>query len=452
MALGDYPSAGAAGSILAGPTLEASSKLRKEALDQNLRLRLTLDDVFANFQSEVISDVEGVQIPNAIFLNIGAEAPKGSNSITMGMVLPLTGDAFSGDYYVPGSERSVSLRQFTMYFGEYSNAVAEQTFGRVKNEMEMLGVYEKQTEAFAHWGREFEGWRIREALLETYDHITVADNSGVISQHLNSNFYIPGAAAPATLTAEGTVDSWGQPNFGASKGTNSETIATWQLVVEECLQDAVTANATTGAACTLANLRSLSYYAKVIKKIRPLDDGTYVMTIPSNCLKELRNDNDSLFFQSRAETGNELSVTWSIGRVDSLVLYADDRFPVINIATDGSQAGYDGYSTMSIDYVKPGNDDNRITHNTIGPYNDSTNKSFSVGFLMGKAALAKWEVDAPHAETEYSNYGKRKGNGIFGMSGYTAVEFDNVAGWSDGYATTRINEASMAVAFKNPSL
>jgi hypothetical protein len=441
MALGDYNTGT---DVAAGTTLTGNTALQKEALDQNLRLKMTLDDVFASFQSETIMDTDGIPIPDAIFLNIGAEAPKGANSITMGMVLPLTGDAFAGDYSVPGSERSVSLRSFKMYFGEYANAVAEQTFGRVKNEMDFLGVYEKQTEAFAHWGKEFEGWRIREALLETYDHISVAHTANGLTAHLNSNFYVPKAAASAALTAEGIVDAWGQPVFGGSKGTTTETIADWDDVIKEVLADAVTADATNGAACNLANLRSLSYYAKVIKKIAPLSNGTYVMTIPSNCLKQLKDTTTGqvgeLFFQTKQESGDSFSHTWKIGQVDDLVLYSDNRFPIINID-----------STLTIDYVKPGNEDDRISGGTIAPYSAS-NESFSMGFLMGRAAIAKWEVDAPHAETDYSNYGKRKGNGIFGMNGYCAVEFDNDAGWTDGYATTRINEGSMAVAFKNPAL
>ena len=102
-----YP--GTVYNVAAGPSTTGNLELRKEALDQNLRLRMTLDDVFASFQSEVITDTDGVPIPDAIFLNIGAAAPKGSTSIVMGMVNPLTGDANYGDSWVPGSESSVTL-------------------------------------------------------------------------------------------------------------------------------------------------------------------------------------------------------------------------------------------------------------------------------------------------------------------------------------------------------
>lgn len=441
--------------VKAGASLTGNTELRKEALDQNLRLRMTLDDVFASFQSEVITDTDGVAIPDAIFLNIGAEAPKGSNSITMGMVLPLTGDATIGDKYIPGTETNVSLAYFKMYFGEYANAVAEQTFGRIKNEMDFLGVYEKQTEAFAHWGREFEGWRIREALVETVDHV-VSEDAGV-AQRINSNVYIPGASGTISNASNGSIDSWGQPVFGtgeiAAAGSNGNV--NWEQLVAEVMYDTM-ATASSGQ-CTLANLRSLSYYAKVIKKIEPLSNGTYVMTIPSNCLKSLKDTSTGqageLFFQTKQETGNEFSHTWKVAQVDDLILYSDNRFPTLTIGgTPGSGTG-----TLTPYYVKPGNDDERITNNSLSPFVVSTAQHASCGVLMGRAAIAKWEVDAPHSEMEYSNYGKRKGTGIFGMSGYTTVEFDNDAGWTAGHSlngvsVARKNIGSILVPFRNPSL
>jgi hypothetical protein len=181
------------------------------------------------------------------------------------------------------------------------------------------------------------------------------------------------------------------------------------------------------------------------------------MTIPSNCLKSLKDTSTGqageLFFQTKQETGNEFSHTWKVAQVDDLILYSDNRFPTLTIGgTPGSGTG-----TLTPYYVKPGNDDERITNGSLAPFVTSTAQHASCGVLMGRAAIAKWEVDAPHSEMEYSNYGKRKGTGIFGMSGYTVVEFDNDAGWTAGHSlnnavNARKNIGSILVPFRNPSL
>ncbi|MCK4500841.1 hypothetical protein KAU11_10100, partial [Candidatus Babeliales bacterium] len=76
-----------AATIAPGGSLTASgvtAGMTKYGHDQNLRLQMTLDDVFATFSSDTIKDPLGMDIPNAIFLKLGGDAKRGTQSMTIG--------------------------------------------------------------------------------------------------------------------------------------------------------------------------------------------------------------------------------------------------------------------------------------------------------------------------------------------------------------------------------
>ena len=110
--------------------------LRKEAIDKKLRMDVMIDDVYEQFSSDVVKDPDGMHIPESIFLKLSAEqdGSKGANSVTLPMLLHLTGDLVLGDTVVSGTEETQDLRYFTMYYEEYAYAVASHKFGRLANE------------------------------------------------------------------------------------------------------------------------------------------------------------------------------------------------------------------------------------------------------------------------------------------------------------------------------
>jgi hypothetical protein len=175
-----------------------------------------------------------------------------------------------------------------------------------------------------------------------------------------------------------------------------------------------------------------------------MDNGKYILILPGNVLKDLKNNATDkagdVFCGAFQQTDRTFNYTFKVGEIDDLIVYVDHRFPTLTVA-DGSD--------VTIKYVLPGNVDGR----NVAVYSAS-NEAFSVGFLLGRAALAKWEVTPVHGESEMSNYGKFKGNGIFGESGFARVAYDNDAGWSGGRldAGVRENIGSMVVAFPNPAI
>ncbi len=416
-----------------------NTALRKEALDQNLRLQMTLDDVFVTFSSPVIKDTDAIPVGNEIMLNVGAEAPRGSNSISMGIIQPISGNAQYGNSWMPGTELEATLRYFKMYYGEWGVAMKMNTFGRIANEMEFLSIYEKQTPQLAHYASELEGLRIRQALLEGVDRITALDNG--LYTTFNENVFI----ALSNNATSGAFDSFKQPKFGYTTGTAGSGLETWDQIVETAIDVGSTAKG-----CTVEEIRRIGYYAKYVKKIEPMENGKYILILPGNVLKDLKNNATdkagNVFWGSYQQTSDTFNYTFKIGEIDDLIVYVDHRFPTLT----------SDETDITIKYVLPGNVDER----NVLPYDANSNQAYSAGFLIGRAGVCKWEVTPVHGESEMSNYGKFKGNGIFGESGYARVAYDNDAGWAKaldstptaGWVRSTQNIGSMVVLFPNPDL
>lgn len=419
--------------------------MRKLAIDNQLRLQMTLDDVFSDFQSEVIKDPDGMDIPNSIFLRFGTTPMKGSHRITVPLTTPYTGSLLVGDVYVPGNEVKDVLRYFTMYYGEYAYAVSKDNFGRTANEMDMYNVYEKQTPKIAHFLSEQKGYRIREALLETADYVVAGDNSEV-TQKWNNNWYVANADPAVSDT-----DDWGQPDF--------TTAAAFEDRLGSVMRAAAGVDATAAQAANISfeNIRSIALYARLNKHIEQLDDGTYIMVVPSSqikLLKALDADAGTTYLDQYRKEGTVVNYAYKVGRIENVEIYCDDRYPrVVHTVTD--VAGTET-STLAATYVGAGNVDNRdfAPHGGISAdvtADSSESGNWDIGYLLGKAAVAEWEVTPVHYETQKSNYNKREGNGAFGENGYTLVTYDNDAGFATD-STARINIGSIVCAWTAPSL
>ena len=100
---------------------------------------------------------------------------------------------------------------------------------------------------------------------------------------------------------------------------------------------------------------------------------------------------------------------------------------------------------MSPLFHQQGVDDDRVK----SPY-AANNKRWSIGALMGKAALCEWEPTPVHMEYEKQNYGYNLGTGAFGESGISIVEYDLDSADQDD--NSRENIGSIVLAWANPSI
>jgi hypothetical protein len=134
---------------------------------------------------------------------------------------------------------------------------------------------------------------------------------------------------------------------------------------------------------------------------------------------------------------DEMRYTGVLGRVGSLLLVEDQRYPTIIRTDDGTN------QTLTPSFVKPGNVDGRAK-------TPSGDARWDIGFLLGQAAVAELEVQPLHFETEEQNYGRDRGTGAFGESGISLVEYDVDAAAVAN--TSKENKGSIALSWTCPSI
>lgn len=461
--------------------------LRKEAINSKLRMDVMIDDVYESFGGDVIKDPDGSAVPNSIYMKLeaGKDGSKGANSVTVPLLLHLTGDLILGGAKASGNEQTQQMRFFTMYYEEYGYNVASTNYGRNANEMAMYGVFERIQPQISVYLTEMHGLRVREASLQSNDHVLqnlaaagTVDNAAT-GAHWNSNWFICGADPTFSPVGGGAIDGYGQPVFDADKqysdhatGTAGETTEPFlngeipyggfTEIIGEVLNK-VSSNGATSAVTegniSLSYLRSLAFYARTVKKIDTLDGGKYIVVLPSSQVKVLKdNASDTLgnvfIEQHRGAKGDSVSYTFKVGTVDNLEIYSDDRYPTlkvtaaeVDVTDEIDNANGVAFIGLTPSYVKPGGEDNR----TLGVHNKTSNKNWDIGFLYGKAALCEWEVTPVHFEFEEQDYRRNKGTGAFGESGIRLVEYDIDSGWA-GTTDDRENIGSIALAFTSPSI
>lgn len=416
------PNTFAAMNSAVGGTVDTGLKLL--AINRKLQIESTLDDIFEDLGSEVVSSGRSIAIPNAIYMKLGAQ-PTGARQVTIPLLKALAGSPTLGAGTPVGAEVGQNLKYCTFYYNEYSFAVASENWGIKSNDMAIYGVFEQIQPSMSKWLKELRGKRIREASLRTYD--SVLTNLSAVTAHWNKNWFIAN-------TDLGSQPAW------------DSTEATFHAAVAAALNSA---GGTTGdganANIDLDYLLSLDYYAANYLRIDPIYVGgerTYVVLIPSTQIQILkRNDPGQLgdiYTSMVRSNADEMKYTGVIGRVGSLLLVEDQRYPTIGMA---------GASTMTPVYVNPGNADSR----SKSVYEGTAGRNWDIGFLYGAGAVTEWIVKDTHFETEKQNYGYNQGNGVFAEGGIMITQYDTDTGWALS-TDFRENTASMVLAFTTPAI
>lgn len=404
-----------------GGTVDAGLKLL--AINKKLQVESTLDDIFEDLGADVVSSGRSVAIPNAIFMKLSAQ-PTGARQVTVPLLKALAGSPTLGAGTPVGAEVGQNLKYCTFFYNEYSFAVASENWGIKANEMAIYSVFEQIQPQMSKYIKELRGKRIREATLRTYD--SVLTNLSTVTANWNKNWFIA------------NTDLGSQPTWDATEATFHAATATIMNTAGGATGDGANAN------IDLDYLLSLDYYAANYLKIDPIYLGgerTYVVLIPSTQIQILkRNDPGQLgdiYTSMVRENKDEMKYTGVIGRVGSLLLIEDQRYPTINISS----------TTMTPVYVNPGNSDSR----SKAVYNGSSNRNWDMGALYGAGAITEWIVKDSHFETEKQNYGYNQGNGIFAEGGIMITQYDTDTGWalSTDY---RENTASIVLAFTTPAI
>ncbi len=384
-----------------------TSTLQQRFWDNKLRMESVCADPFQMFEGTYNDKTK--QMPNGIKIHVDL---KGKRSSVISLLKRLSGSGVTGRDTLIGNEVDQDTRELIVYANELRHAVNSEQYGIDANEKSPYRLLEAIQPQLSFWLQEMKGKYMREAVVEKFSvNLTAAPISA--TKVFNENILVKNVA----------MTTAGQPNY-----TGSADAAAYL----EDLGDALTAAGTTSAALwDVTFLSRIQYWATVEKKIVPLDNGRYVVLVPSRqaaFLKDPQNT-ESLFGVFKDSHLVELTKSWGydmyLGSFGQLDMFEDPRAPLFDLT------GSDGSWAVAVKYKSAGDDDGRTSTSGV---------VFDVGMILGKGAVIETEYESVHFEDEVQDYNMIKGIGIATGMGYQRAVFYNDA-TSETRAST-INQGS----------
>lgn len=373
-----------------------TSTLQQRFWDNKLRMESVVADPFQMFEGTYNDQKKSMS--NGVMIHVNL---KGKRSAVISLLKRISGAGVTGRATLVGNEVDQDTRELIVYANELRHAVNSEQYGIDANEKSPYKLLEAIQPQLSFWLGEIKGKYKREAIVEKFSvNLTAAPISATKS--LNENILVKNVNM--IFTGDNQADYQASANNAA--------------YIED-VGDALNAAGTTSAALwDVTFLSRIQYYATTTKKIKPLDNGRYVVMVPSRqaaFLKDPQNT-ESLYAVFKDSHLQELVKKWGydqyLGSFGQLDLFEDPRAPVFDLT------GANGSWAISVKYKGAGDDDDRTsTSGTV----------FDCGMLLGREALVETEYEAPHFEDEVQDYNMIKGIGIATGIGYQRVVFYNDA-------------------------
>lgn len=326
-----------------------------------------------------------------------------------------------------GQEEDLKQKIFDLFYTDWSHQVSLQEYGIEAINKDYWQIFSEINPKLSLYAREYDGKYMREALLERYSsNLTQAPHN--LNQEFSPNIAIAGLHS----------SNW--PVFNNTPATWTNRIAT----------GLVNAGVGAQASCTIRFIQLAEEWASAERVIEPVTVGgkeTYVCLIPSPQARYLKDPvvAGNLGAAWRDYTGLSqeelLMFPGAIGRIGRCLIVEDPRYPTLTIG------GTAGNYTLTPQYKLAGRD-------AVSDPRDKTLQARQVGYLLGKAAIAKWQPEPFHWQYEYEQYKKFGGKGIFTSVGYQMVQWDYGPLNTDNPPTsaTRQQDSSVVLLFSNPPL
>lgn len=347
-------------------------------------------DIFTGL-SGTFSDDDG-NLPDSIVQRVNL-AP-GINQSTIGMVLDLVGAGRQGaGINLVGYTETMVTRKFTVYCNDVRHGVDTEQYGLFAHRNEAYGILKKVNPLLGKWIKGRRGKHIREALLETVsDNLNASPTS--LTNKWNKNIMVKNTA----LTLQPTYDS---------------TLATYTANIVAALSNAGTSSS---ANIDTNFFVTLEYYVTNVWKLMPLDDGTYIVTVPARqavFLKQLQSSTSFAGLQRLSLVQKYVDAAYGqyLMQYGKFHLIVDDRAPVINYNTSTS--------VLTTAYRDVGSTDNRSSYTNAG-----SNRVFDVGFILGKAAVTETIAMKPRYDDDITDFNRLRSIGVSTTYGYQITEFD----------------------------
>jgi hypothetical protein len=337
-------------------------------------------------------------VPTACIVDVtpGDKSDKGARKVTVSYLDALNDNANTGNATSNlGLQETLQLRYFDAYCNDWAHSVAADAYGIDFREVSPYQIYEKIRPLLAQWRGEFNGYQARDGLINRIS-AEAASAPTLRTQSRNPHYYVPGASS--------------QPTFSATSGTWDTAIGT-------------TLAGTTYTDMHLTVPRALSLVDWLMDSyIQPIEWEGYTLYCLLACPEEFRSMHDP---SVTASFGNYWVTAAALGSGelrkvipgaemvigDSLVILRDRRSPTLTLS--GNASAY----THSYGYMKMGRTSTRATGTTA-------NTHFNVNLLLGRAALMKLEMEAPHFEEQWDEFKKYYAILLAGATTWQVPAFD----------------------------
>ena len=394
--------------------------------NKKLRQEAPLEDCFTNLRG-VYTTSKRVDIGNEIFIDIGGEGKDNERFHRMTMQKDLSGAPREGSTANQvTNEEDLIQKVFDIFYTDWSHAVSLQSYGIEAKTKDYWGIFEQITPKLALYAQEYEGKYIREALLERYDQNLTAQPHNLV-QDWSPNIAVAG------------LHSTQWPVYNTN-------VAAWTNAIGTAL---TTAGVGAQASATIRFIQQAEENASARRIIEPLNIGgkeCYIVVLPSpQCvfLKDpvIQGNLGSVFRDVSALSEAEMNYPGVIGKIGRCLIVEDPRHPTLTLG--GTAGGY----TLTSQYRLAGRE-------VASDPRDFSLTARQVGYLLGKAAIAKWNPEPFHWEYEYEQYDKFGGKGIFTSWGFQMVQWDYGPGNTVNVPTaaTRQQDSSMVLLFSTPPL
>jgi hypothetical protein len=341
-------------------------------------------------------------LPNNVIMDVSKDAKKGVSSVTVPILMDLSDSGTEGRDSLLGNEEDQAVKHVTLYAHNVRHGVPTEAYGLDAWEKEGYNLVGQVQGQLSKWHNAKEGFYMREAICEKYaSNLTKAPVSK--TQEINSNVYFVSATT--------------------SKVTFDTTLADFVTAIDAAAPTTPTA----ANQLSIAALNDISSIASVDEAIVPIEEGNkdmYILLVPSNQAKLLRDSTDSTqlanLFAGSDKRGNEnKAINGELGIYHNLILVEDPRAPKVTVNT-----------TVVFSYRGPGSTDNRAANGTT---------VFDVCMLLGRGALGKLMLERLHFKEEVQDYESVVGVGAIATYGYQLIEFDE----DTETDTSRLNQSSI---------
>jgi hypothetical protein len=364
------------------------SNLIQKKYDNQLRRAVEAEDIFSQFRG----DIKGESVLPGTAIVVSKSS--GQTSKVMGLVKSLSGSGKSGRDTVSGSEEKLETQDFTAYANEFKHGTNVDKFGIDAVANKPYGLLQVAVPLLGEFMEKFKGTHRREAFIQRFSsNLTVAPSSQ--TQHINANFYVGGVAFSS------------QPAY-------SDTLSTYATNINTAIPD----SPTSANQMTPAGVKGLEKWLVTQKKIKPMKDGKWVVTVPSNQKYILMDEDSGLGKHFSQSSKPEMALKGWVGTYGRIHFVEDIRSPMLT-ATDGAS------STLVWTYT---------TVNDSRPSTGADN--WDVSIVLGADGAIEYELEALHLEDDPTvEYGREKRTAAFANYGVNLLEYAGATDVRDNFGS-----------------